>query len=54
MYWPVQTADRLMAAPPTTLVELTPVDDEAGGQVSHTLVVVITISFSVLLLTDEL
>ena len=43
-----------MAAPPSTLVELTPVDDEAGGQVSHTLVVVIAISFSVFLITDEL
>ena len=39
---------------PPTLVELVSVDDEAGGEVSHTLVMVIAISFSVFFITDEL
>ena len=44
---------RLTAVLPT-LVELIPVDDEAGGEVSHTLVMVIAIAFSVFFITDEL
>ena len=37
-----------------TLVKFIPVDDEAGGQVGYTLVVVIAISFSVFFITYEL
>ena len=44
---------RSMTAPPT-LVKFIPVDDEAGGQVGYTLVVVIAISFSVFFITYEL
>ena len=44
---------RLMAVLPT-LVELILVDDEAGGEVSHNLVMVIAIPFGVFFVTDEL
>ena len=44
---------RSTTAPPT-LVKFIPVDDEAGGQVGYTLVVVIAISFSVFFITYEL
>ena len=48
-----QVLHGLMAALPT-LVELIPVDDEAGGQVMYNRVVVKDISFSVFLTTSKL